>query len=143
MEMIGSKRGGETSPGHQQKGGDRRRPQSQRASWRESPHGLGRADRWSDQAPGAEGDVINWERWVRNRWGHHADGAGDARWLEVEMLDRSQEIPVGNSRSRSEMKLLIWKTTNQEGQLREPEAPRVCPKLTPLFFPEPLSSPGS
>lgn len=46
--------------------------------------------------------------------GHCVDRAGDARWPEVEMFDRPLEIPVGNSRSRSERKVLIWKTITKK-----------------------------
>lgn len=79
------------------------------------------------EAPGVQGEVINRERWAGSRFGARLDGAGVARWLEVEILHRPLEIPVGSSRSRSEMKVLIGKSDI------------LCPKLAHLFFPEPLS----
>lgn len=48
--------------------------------------------------------------------GHCVDRAGVARWLEAEMLPGPLEIPAGSSRSRSEMNVLMWKSTTKDNR---------------------------
>ena len=48
--------------------------------------------------------------------GHCVDRAGVARWLEAEMLPGPLEIPTGSSRSRSEMNVLMWKSTTKDNR---------------------------
>lgn len=84
------------------------------------------------ETPGLGGDDINRGRWARNRFGALCR-ARNVMWLEVELLYGPLDIPVQSAGSRSELKVLIWKS--------EPRAKMatLCPKLTFLPLPKPVA----